>query len=55
MIKCCKDCQNRVVGCHSNCEQYNLEKKELDILNKKTQKAREEYKLVKKWDYNRKQ
>lgn len=27
VIKCCKDCENRCVGCHAECEQYNDEKK----------------------------
>ena len=22
MITCCKDCQERQIGCHSNCERY---------------------------------
>ncbi len=25
-IKCCKDCVERKVGCHSNCEAYQKEK-----------------------------
>lgn len=26
MIKCCKDCEERYLGCHSKCEQYKAEK-----------------------------
>ena len=26
VIKCCKDCEKRQVGCHVKCEQYNSER-----------------------------
>lgn len=26
VIKCCKDCEKRHVGCHAKCEQYNSER-----------------------------
>ena len=34
----CKDCENRYVGCHSECEVY---KKEKEKHNKKMQKIKE--------------
>lgn len=27
-IKCCKDCKDRKVGCHGQCEKYITEKEE---------------------------
>lgn len=32
MIKCCKDCKKRHLGCHSTCEDYIREKSEHDNL-----------------------
>ena len=29
-IKCCKDCTQRHIGCHSDCERYNKEKSDSD-------------------------
>ena len=29
-ITCCKDCEDRTVGCHSVCETYILEKSDYD-------------------------
>ena len=29
-IKCCKDCTQRHIGCHSDCESYNKEKSDND-------------------------
>lgn len=29
VIKCCKDCEKRYVGCHAKCGQYIAEKKAL--------------------------
>lgn len=29
-ISCCKDCDNREIGCHSTCEKYIKEKKVRD-------------------------
>lgn len=29
-IKCCKDCTERHIGCHSDCEKYNKEKSDND-------------------------
>ena len=33
MIKCCKNCPERHLHCHSTCEKYIGEKKELDNAN----------------------
>lgn len=30
-ITCCKNCDKRFVGCHSQCKEYNEQKKELSI------------------------
>lgn len=37
--QCCKDCQRRHKGCHSDCEDYLAAKKELDELKKQMQAA----------------
>lgn len=29
-IKCCKDCTERHIGCHSDCDRYNKEKSDSD-------------------------
>ena len=29
-IKCCKDCTERYIGCHSDCDRYNKEKSDID-------------------------
>ena len=29
-IKCCKNCKDRIVGCHSICEKYIKEKEEIE-------------------------
>ena len=28
MIRCCKDCDERYIGCHGKCERYIVEKEE---------------------------
>ena len=33
MIKCCKDCAERHLHCHSSCKKYIHERKELDKAN----------------------
>ena len=30
IIKCCKDCNDREIGCHGKCERYIKEKEEND-------------------------
>lgn len=34
-ITCCKSCQGRYPGCHSECESYIEERKKLDKFNEK--------------------
>lgn len=29
-IKCCKDCTEIHIGCHSDCDRYNKEKSEIE-------------------------
>lgn len=29
-ITCCKDCKDRYVGCHSNCEEYKKQKEKYE-------------------------
>lgn len=38
---CCLNCENRCMGCHSNCEMYNMYKKELATIKKNRNKDRE--------------
>ena len=33
--RCCKDCQDRAVGCHSTCPKYIAYKKEIEAIRKK--------------------
>lgn len=35
VIKCCKDCESRHLGCHAVCEDYLAEKAELDAEREK--------------------
>lgn len=35
VIKCCKDCDTRHLGCHAVCEDYLAEKAELDAEREK--------------------
>lgn len=35
MSVCCKDCNDRVVGCHSNCQRYKEYRKDMDDFNQK--------------------
>ena len=38
MITCCKDCQKRQVGCHSNCEDYVAQRAEMTDENEREKK-----------------
>lgn len=40
-VKCCKDCTDRYVGCHSVCEKYLSEKKICDEEREAVFKSRE--------------
>lgn len=39
----CKDCKERHVGCHSDCEKYNQAKKAKDEFNEKVRSAKLKY------------
>lgn len=45
MIKCCKDCEERQVGCHANCPRYLNEKDAYDKKKAKEKEAREKQRL----------
>lgn len=49
-IRCCKDCEDRQLHCHSTCERYIQEKREHDRLR---EKQREDQQLE-YFDYKRK-
>lgn len=34
-IRCCQNCQNRVIGCHGTCQKYLEERKQLNEYNQK--------------------
>lgn len=34
-IKCCKDCGDRVSGCHDRCDKYKHEKQQMEELKEK--------------------
>lgn len=42
-IKCCWNCTDRVVGCHTTCKKYKEEKADYD---KKQKEIREKHKCV---------
>lgn len=42
----CKDCTDRIVGCHSTCEKYKLFRSDLDDLNHSKRLENFEYKLT---------
>lgn len=37
----CKNCDRRYPGCHDNCEDYQQEKHERDVLNEKIRRERQ--------------
>lgn len=45
MIKVCKNCDKREVGCHSYCKEYIIERKKLNEQNANNRKMRGEYVL----------
>lgn len=56
-INCCKDCNERRVGCHSSCEVYINMKKKHDEIKEKIRKSKyREYELnsvsIKKRNYS---
>jgi len=43
VIKCCKDCEYRHLGCHAVCEDYLAEKAELDAEREAIKEGRRNY------------
>ena len=41
MIKCCKDCKERTINCHSTCEKYLLEAEQNRIQREQKRKLNE--------------
>ncbi len=40
-ITCCKDCENRELGCHGSCEAYIQEKAKNDEFNRQVRLSKE--------------
>lgn len=40
-IKCCQKCEDRHIGCHSECERYKKERLEYDMKKEIKRKAKE--------------
>lgn len=45
-VSCCKDCDKRYVGCHSECEDYILEKQDHDKKSEIIRSKRKAYEEV---------
>lgn len=43
MIRCCKNCETRAVGCHADCTVYIAEKAELTAENEKERAKHDDY------------
>ena len=43
MIRCCKDCPDRHVGCHSKCEKYAKDKMRNDLAKLRRKKEYEKF------------
>lgn len=43
MIRCCKNCETRTVGCHSDCAAYVAEKAEIAAENERERIRRDDY------------
>ena len=41
IIKCCKDCEDRKIGCHSTCVKYAKEKKNVTCWKDKIHKEKQ--------------
>ena len=51
---CCKDCEKRQIGCHSNCEDYLLFREKKDKYNKQSNQYKKELKIKSWWLYQNK-
>ena len=51
----CYGCENRTIGCHSNCEKYNEYKEKADLINKNRREYMEcrAYTKIKCQEYRR--
>lgn len=43
MVQTCKDCAERVLGCHGKCERYQKAKARQQLANRLRQKREEKY------------
>lgn len=43
MVRCCKDCEKREVGCHSTCEEYIRQSEETKKINELKWKEKHTY------------
>lgn len=50
-INCCKDCQDRNLNCHSKCDKYAKEKKELNSFKDKKYKEKDAERSINKRKY----
>lgn len=52
----CKDCQDRFVGCHSQCDKYSAFRKQVDMINhnRKVDSSINRFKIKATIDTNRK-
>lgn len=39
----CLNCQDRIIGCHQNCEKYKTYKKQLELIKHNKAKDKEKY------------
>ena len=52
IIKCCKDCESRYVGCHGTCKRYIQEKADYD--KRKDEEYRKRKAITDQVNYTRK-
>lgn len=45
-INCCKDCNNRQIGCHSTCQLYNEQRKARDEMKDDLINRAEKYRTI---------
>ena len=53
--KCCKDCAERQIGCHSTCEKYRLFRTALDEQNELKQKQLTHQRIISNHLWNKTQ
>lgn len=52
-IKCCRDCNDRCIGCHSYCELYISERAELDAIKERERQCKEIVHCIKRSNFHR--